>query len=440
MYSRVPVQSLNPRAIQIDASSHCQLACPVCPTALGWTRPVLGAGHLKVADFERLLEANPDIRQVELSNYGEMFLNPHLPELLACAYERKVAISARNGVNLNFASDAALEAVVKYRVSALTCSIDGASQETYSRYRVNGQLERVLANVDQIRCLRRVSGSAFPLLDWQFVVMGHNEHEIEAARAMASARGMNFFPRLSWNADHSPVVNGELVRIQTGFGAASRQEYREKKGAEYTRDICFQLWHAPVINWDGKMLGCCANYWGDFGSNVFHDGLEAAMHHPKAEYARQMLAGKAEPRPDIPCTTCDQYHAFRQTGAWITEKELSHHGQAEILVGTVLTTNTASKFARISVTRGDAAVRQMGASGTLFRFGVDTAVYFNAPACGRYTLSVQRLEARGWGAISRHTVEVVDRPACQEFKVDVGGNSDTGQFVSQPLVLPFSIR
>src|SRR5215831_8994630 len=112
-------QSSGPVSVQIDASMHCQLACPLCPTADGRVRPGLGAGHLKVADFEALLDRNPQIAHVELSNYGEMFLNPQLPELLACAYERQVVVSGSNGVNLNYASEAALHAVVKYRVRAL---------------------------------------------------------------------------------------------------------------------------------------------------------------------------------------------------------------------------------------------------------------------------------------------------------------------------------
>ena len=66
-------------------------------------------------------------------------------------------VSGSNGVNLNFASDAALNAIVKFRVRALTCSIDGATQATYSRYRINGQLDRVLAHVDRIRELRRLN-------------------------------------------------------------------------------------------------------------------------------------------------------------------------------------------------------------------------------------------------------------------------------------------
>src|SRR5216684_1330747 len=189
----------HPVSIQIDASLTCQLACPLCPTADGRLRPALGAGHLRLADFESLLERNPQIAHVELSNYGEMFLNPQLADILACAFEHKVTVSGSNGVNLNFAREDALEALVRYRVRALTCSIDGATQETYSRYRVNGNLSRVLAHIDKIREHRARRRSAFPLLYWQFVVFGHNEHEIQAARAMAAERGMEFVPKLSWD-------------------------------------------------------------------------------------------------------------------------------------------------------------------------------------------------------------------------------------------------
>ena len=126
------------------------LSCPLCPTADGRARPVLGAGHLKVADFEALLDGNPSLVEVELSNYGEMFLNPHLPELLEAAYRRKVVVSGNNGVNLNFAREEALQAVVRYRVRALTCSIDGASQATYARYRRNGNFDKVFSHIDRI--------------------------------------------------------------------------------------------------------------------------------------------------------------------------------------------------------------------------------------------------------------------------------------------------
>lgn len=408
-----------PRAVQIDASSHCQLACPVCPTANGLTRPTLGAGHLKLSDFERLLDRNPEIRAVELSNYGEMFLNPQLPELLQCAYERRVVVSGGNGVNLNFASEAALQALVKYRVRSLTCSIDGATQETYARYRVNGNLDRVLANVDRIRELRRSAGAAFPLLDWQFVVMGHNEREIARAREMASARGMAFLPRLNWSADHAPVSDRELVRIETGLAASSRDEFRERKGTEYTRDLCYQLWHQPVINWDGRMLGCCVNYWGDFGSNVFVEGLDAAMHHPTIEYARQMLLGAVEPRDGIPCTTCDQYQLMLGSKNWLVAEELQVSEYGNFLAGIVPAAAGDCRFARVSIEQGHASAPRFDVSGRLFRFGIDTAVYFRPVSAGPHTVFVASLGRGGWGDASRFVVEIAPSPLCQEFRVDL---------------------
>ena len=324
---------LTPASIQIDASLNCQLACPLCPTADGRLRPTLGAGHLKLTDFEALLRDNPQIAHVELSNYGEMFLNPQLSDILACAFERKVTVSGSNGVNLNFAREDALDALVRYRVRALTCSIDGVTQETYSRYRVNGNLSRVLGHIDKIREHRAKRQSPFPLLYWQFVVFGHNEHEIKAARAMAAERGMEFIAKLSWDPDHSPVRNPDLVRIETGLGAANRAEYRERRGTGYTRKICFQLWHAPVLNWNGSVLGCCVNYWSDFGVNAFSSTLSDALGSPKLEYARRMLTGEADARDDIPCTTCGQYAEIRNAGNWLTHDEIQKHGGVRYTAG-----------------------------------------------------------------------------------------------------------
>lgn len=408
-----------PRKIQIDASSHCQLACPVCPTANGKARAVLGAGHLRVENFRQLLDANPEIEEIELSNYGEMFLNPQLSELLACAFERQVTVSGSNGVNLNFARADSLEAVVKYRVRGLTCSIDGATQEIYSQYRVKGDLDAVLENVDRIRQLRRENGSAFPMLVWQFIVFGHNEHEIATAKSMARERGMDFLPRLSWDPGFSPVEDRSLVSIQTGLGAADRAEYREKQGREYARDVCLQLWRAPVVNWDGRMLGCCVNYWRDFGSNVFDTGLSASMSHPDMDYARQMLMGSAEPRAGIPCTTCNHYEMMSQRRGWITQDEINSDERPGILVGLVPVAPEGVKFGRFSVSVNGLPDTGPQKSGTLFRFGLDTAVYFSVPASGVYGVSATLLGPSGWLSTQFSSIDVAKRPTCQQFTFDM---------------------
>ena len=254
---------------------------------------------------------------VELSNYGEALLNPDLIRIVQFARGKRVAVTFRNGINLNDCKDELLEAFVKHRVREITCSIDGASQETYQIYRVRGEFDVVVGNIERINHFKQVYRSKLPHLTWQFVVFGHNEHEIPIARAMAATLGMAFQPKISWDASLSPVRDKKFVARATGEGAASREEFRRLHRRDYAQETCAQLWDDPQLNWDGKNLGCCRNFWGDFGGNAFADGLAACMTHEKMVHARRMLRGRAAPRDDIPCSTCEIFQVRRENSDWI---------------------------------------------------------------------------------------------------------------------------
>lgn len=311
-----------PSRIRIEASSFCQLRCPSCPTTAGAIHPVISSGFLRFADFRALIDRNPSITAVELSNYGEALLNPELIEMLRYAQRKSVAVNLHNGVNLNHCRDELLEAFVKYQVQMITCSIDGASQETYRVYRVRGDFEKVIGNIKRINHFKETYHSEVPRLSWQFVVFGHNEHEIPVARAMAAELGMTFHTKISWDAKFSPIRDKEFVQAQTGEQAVTRKEYEEIHGRMYQRDGCLQLWNDPQINWNGKNLGCCRNFWGDFGGNAFTDGLAACFDHEKMRYARSMLRGQKPPRRDIPCSTCDKYDAMQNRSDWIVRDDV----------------------------------------------------------------------------------------------------------------------
>lgn len=307
--------------LRIEASSFCQLRCPSCPTTAGAIHPTVSSGYLRFDDFRTLIDNNPSIGSVELSNYGEALLNPQLIEILKYAHFKSVAVTFRNGVNLNHCKDELLESLVKYHVRELNCSIDGASQETYRVYRVRGDFDTVIGNIERINHFKRVYNSEFPRLSWQFIIFGHNDHEIPIAREMAAFLGMTFNCKISWDAKFSPIRHKEFVRAQTGEHAVTRREYEELHGRKYAAEICQQLWDEPQINWNGKNLGCCRNFWGDFGGNAFTDGLTACLRHEKMSYARNMLRGRSPPRDDIPCSTCEMYHAMHSRSDWIVRDD-----------------------------------------------------------------------------------------------------------------------
>lgn len=321
---------IKPRRIRLEASSLCQLRCVSCPMPQKKNRRIIGYGYLKINDFQKLVDENPWIREIELSNYGEMFLNPDLLDIIKYAYIKKITLTAHNGVNLNTADEKVLEALVKYKFKALTCSIDGASNETYKVYRVGGDFDKVVENIKKINYYKGKYSSKFPLLRWQFVIFGHNEHEIPEAIKMAKDLNMRFSPKLSWDESFSPIQDKEFVKKHSGLDIVSRAEYYQEHKADYMKGACSQLWESPQINWDGKLLGCCHNWWGSFG-DAFESELTNALNNEKMHYAREMLLGKKPAREDIPCVTCEIYKRMKATDRWLTNsgmlraKKAWHH-------------------------------------------------------------------------------------------------------------------
>jgi MoaA/NifB/PqqE/SkfB family radical SAM enzyme len=305
-----------PTKIRLDASTVCQLKCPSCPTAQGEIAGSIGSKFLKFDDFKKLVDANPWIRSIELSNWGEALLNRDLLKIMEYAFGKDIALTMDNGVNLNTAREEVLEGLVKFKVGFITCSIDGASPETYKIYRKGGDFEAVIANIRKINAFKAAYFSDLPRLRWQFIAFGHNEHEIPLARKMAKELGMGFYLKLAWN-DFSPVKNKDLVRVLSSTGTVDRKEYQQKFGSIYGAEaICSQLWRQPQINPDGRVLGCCVNYWGDYG-NAFKEDLTGILNNDKMNYARAMLLGKNEEREDIPCTRCHWYKDMKKNKAWL---------------------------------------------------------------------------------------------------------------------------
>ncbi len=315
------------RRIRLDAATACQLKCPSCPTASGEVGKNLGTGFLRFDDFKQIVDRNPWLSRIELSNWGEIFLNPHLVRIMKYAYENNVDLQAHNGTNLNTVKDETLEALAKYRFHHMSVSLDGASQETYSIYRVNGDFDTVISNVERINHYKAKYRSKYPTLRWQFVAFGHNEHEIDKARQMASDLDMDFVLKLSWGDLYteafSPTQNEQQIRDQSKKGVASRDEFEKEQGENYKSKTCWQLWRDPVVNFDGRVLGCCINHWGDFG-RVEDGDLTAGLNNEKLEYARDVLTGRAPARPDLPCLSCEIFESMQKNDHWIDEDRIKY--------------------------------------------------------------------------------------------------------------------
>jgi MoaA/NifB/PqqE/SkfB family radical SAM enzyme len=218
---------------------------------------ILGSGYLKYKHFKQFLDKHKFIRAIELSRSGEIFLNPELADIIKYAYEKGVVLTADNGVNFNNVSDETLEALVKYRFRSMTISLDGASQEIYSVYRVNGDFNKVIDNIKRLNRYKEAYKSDYPKLLWQYILMEHNECDIAEAKRLAQELKMTIYFKLTWDVNYKPH-DSEMIKRETGLKFLSREEVLANSGKLYSYAMCYQLWNSPQINWDGRLLGCCS--------------------------------------------------------------------------------------------------------------------------------------------------------------------------------------
>jgi hypothetical protein len=126
---------------------------------------------------------------------------------------------------------------------------------------------------------------------------------------MSEKLDMKLIPKFNYDKSYSPIKNEQFVRKEIGAASIVEQEFEQKTKKIYLR-LCRQLWISPQINWDGKLLGCCVNHWGDYG-NVFELGLKKCLRSEKYIYAKKMLLGKKKARKDIPCFYCGVYKGIQ---------------------------------------------------------------------------------------------------------------------------------
>lgn len=295
-----------PNVINIDACNICQLKCPLC-----WQSkeeiPFLGKGYLKFIHFKKFVDTHPTFKVIQLSGYGEIFLNPDLKDIIKYAYMKKVELTALSGVNLNTVSEDVMEHLVKYNFKEISISLDGATNATYKIYRINGDFNTVINNIKRINYYKLKFKTNNPILNWQFVIFGHNEHELPIAKKMASELNMRFYARLNRSSSCYPVTNKEHVKKY--LLAVTMEEYEQRFNKMYIHP-CRTLWLMPLITWDGKLLGCCVNKWVNFG-NVFERGLEGCIKSRKYILTKKVVLGKMKPTKDTPCYYCGVYKKIR---------------------------------------------------------------------------------------------------------------------------------
>jgi radical SAM protein with 4Fe4S-binding SPASM domain len=242
-----------PFSISFEPTTACNLRCPECPSGLrSFTRPT---GNLKQDLFRRVIdELAPDLWALTFYFQGEPYINPGFLDMVAYANEK--GLYTATSTNAHFLDDAKAEATVRSGLSRLIISLDGTTQETYSAYRREGDLAKVLEGTRRIVEWKRRLKSATPQVVFQFLVVRPNEHEIPAARRLAKELGVDDL-WLKTAQVYDPKDDHPLIPQQDRYSRYRREENGIWRVKNPLDDECWKMWHSCVITWDGRVVPCC---------------------------------------------------------------------------------------------------------------------------------------------------------------------------------------
>jgi MoaA/NifB/PqqE/SkfB family radical SAM enzyme len=250
-----------PTVIQVEPTSRCNVHCAVCPAAGGMSRV---AGDMDVELFERLVaELAGTVLVMLFWDWGEPFLHPEACHLIHLARSAGIrVVSSTNG--LIFADSDRARDVVASGLDVLTFSVDGATQESYRRFRTAGDLERVLEGVRRVAEEKRRRRSSTPLVNFRFIVMRHNEHELGEIEAVARSVGADLLTIRKFHAapDSGGRLDGAVAELAPSdlrhqLPALSSPNGRPRR---VRRNPCRNLWNCPTIHWDGTVCSCFADF------------------------------------------------------------------------------------------------------------------------------------------------------------------------------------
>jgi radical SAM protein with 4Fe4S-binding SPASM domain len=268
-----------PISVSIEPTTSCNLRCPQCPSGLReFSRPT---GMLDLDIYKSTIDQlSGSLTYLTLYFQGEPYLNPSFLKMVSYANTKNIYTAT--STNAHYLDINNCKKTIESGLDRLIISVDGITQETYKKYRIGGQLDKVFEGTKNLVEMKRKMKSRTPYIIWQFIVFGHNEHEIEAVKKIAKDIGV----------DHLAMKSAQVYDFETGSDLIPNNP----KYSRYSKDFakfsiknkllnhCWRMWQGCVITWDGKVVPCCfdkdASYrLGELADKTFTEIWQGQAYH-----------------------------------------------------------------------------------------------------------------------------------------------------------------
>src|SRR5580765_3397354 len=224
----------------VETTAKCNLYCPMCPRETH-KQP---KEDMSDAIFEKLVQGAASTGEhMMLIGLGEPFMDRKIFDRIE--YCERHGVATLLSTNGTFLDEAMAARLLDSNLQHITLSFDGASKETFERYRKGARFEKVRDNFVRFCRMKHARGSKLQIVV-QMVRMPGNAHEVDAFRDFWSA--IEGVDQVRVKEDETNLVQPEK-RADSSSGAA-----------KMTRR-CHYLWRgAMYVKHDGRVFPCCQSY------------------------------------------------------------------------------------------------------------------------------------------------------------------------------------
>lgn len=262
-----------PRKFTIEATNSCNLRCRLCPTnTFAMSRQ---KGMMSMTNFKKIIDEIKDhVIRINFDFAGEPLCNLKIFQMIAYAKKRGIRTTYIS-TNAMFLGDH-IDQVFTSSLDEITVCLDGASEKTHEFYRRGSNFDLIKSNIKKLVAKRKKLHKKKPLIELQFVVMKHNEKELDQIVVLAkqlkvdrlSLKTVSLGTRASFK---EKLLRGKQFLPQNSF--FSRYKSNSDLVVKQQLSLCDWPFRRGVIYWNGDVTTCCFDFDGaHVVGNIFQTG------------------------------------------------------------------------------------------------------------------------------------------------------------------------
>ncbi|MCW3785811.1 radical SAM/SPASM domain-containing protein [Plebeiibacterium sediminum] len=242
-----------PMAVSIEPLNICNLSCPECPTGLKLIKR--NKGSINPELYQKIIDQiSKRTFLVNLYFQGEPLMHIKLFSLIAYAKQKGLVVST--STNAQYITPFIAEKIVESGLDEIFISLDGITQDVYEKYRVGGDLNKVLDGIKNIVAAKQKFNSNLPIIRTQMLAFSFNEHQINSFKKESYKLG----------ADIADVKTAQIFDVEYKKDLLPHSEDLTRYRTDNLNSIglkgkiknsCWKHWSSFVITWDGDVVPCC---------------------------------------------------------------------------------------------------------------------------------------------------------------------------------------